>query len=117
MKKLFLVLVLVLVTASFAVAREKTMTVKGEVASINTAANTLTIKQKNNKEVTLNVSDKTRVILGKERKGLADIKSGDEIMVWTTEKEGKTFAKSIRISIKKASHPEKAVKAKEKDSY
>jgi len=107
MKKFLFALVLVLVTASFAVAREKTVTVKGEVASVDTSANTLTVKEKD-KEVTLNVTDKTRVMFGKERKGLADIKAGDKITAWTVLKEGKTIAKSIRVSTSQAAPAAKA---------
>lgn len=109
MKKLFLVLALLLVTASFAVAREKTMTVKGEVTSVDASANTLMVKERD-KEATLNVNDKTRVMFGKEKKSLADIKAGDKITAWTIQKDGKTIAKSIRVSTSKAALTPKAEK-------
>jgi Cu/Ag efflux protein CusF len=116
MKQLFIALLLVLVAAPVAFAKEKAMTIRGEVTAVDATANTVTVKEKHNKEVTLNVTDKTRVMLGKEKKGLADIKAGDEIIAWTTEKEGKPTAKSIRISTKKVSQPAKAEKGKEKES-
>lgn len=97
MERLFLALVLVLVTSSF----------KGEVVSVDVSARTLMVKVKD-KGVTLNVTDETRIMFGKEKEGLAEIKAGDEITAWTGQKDGKTIAKSIWVSTSKSASAAKS---------
>ena len=93
MKKLFLVIALLVFTASFAMA-EKMTTIKGEAAAVDAVGKTLTVKEKE-KEVVLNITDQTKIKAGKEKKELADIKAGDKITARTTEKDGKTIARAI----------------------
>jgi Cu/Ag efflux protein CusF len=98
MKKLSLIVALLVMTATFAVAKEKVMTIRGKVASVDPAAYTLMVKKKKGKELTLNVSEKTKIMAGKEKKGIADLKAGDWIMARAVKKGNKTIAESIRIS-------------------
>ncbi len=105
MKKWFLVFGVLLMTASIAMAQEAkappkskmaVIMVKGEVTSVDAAGNTVTVKGKD-KEIKLNVTDKTKIMAGKEKKGLADIKVGDKVAARAMEEDGKTVAKAIRI--------------------
>ena len=67
----------------------------GEVSAVDAAANTLTVKGKK-AEVALTVNDKTKIMMGKEKKTLADVKVGDRVSTWYSEVEGKNVANSIR---------------------
>jgi len=107
MKKILFVFVVFLMTASFAMAKEKAPTIKGEVQSIDSAAKTVTIKEKK-KEVTVDVTDKTNIMAGKEKKGLSDIKVGDRIVAHVQDKGGKMVADSIHISTGKMASPVKS---------
>ncbi|HET6371071.1 MAG TPA: hypothetical protein VFG95_07735 [Nitrospiria bacterium] len=116
MKKLSLIIALLVMTATFAVAKEKVMTIRGEVASVDPAAYTLMVKEKKGKELTLHVSGKTKIMAGKEKKGLADLKAGDWIMAHTVKKGDRTVAESIQVSTPKHTDNKIATK-KEKSSY
>ncbi|MDP3297668.1 MAG: hypothetical protein Q8N09_08780 [Thermodesulfovibrionia bacterium] len=85
-------------------AEVKTHQVTGEVAAVDTAANTVTVK-KDKKEIVLVVTDKTKITLDKEKKGIADLKAGEKVTAKYTEEGGKNTAKSIAIAV--------ALKAKE----
>ena len=88
----------------------KVKQITGEVKAVDTKANTLTIKGKR-AEVTVTCADKTKVMMGKEKKSLADVKVGDKVVVKYTESEGKNVAKSI--AIKPAEETPKAEKKEE----
>lgn len=75
-------------------APAKIKQVTGEVKSVDAKA--ITVKGKK-ADVTVNVDDKTKIMAGKEKKALADVKAGDKVSVKYTEAEGKNMAKSIAI--------------------
>lgn len=81
-------------TAPAPAAKVKQIT--GEVKAVDTKANTLTVKGKK-AEVTVTCNEKTKIMMGKEKKTLADVKVGDKVVVKYTESEGKNIAKSIAI--------------------
>ncbi len=56
----------------------------GEVTAVDAKANTITVK-KGKKETTINVDDKTKIMVGKEKKALADVKVGDKVTVHYSE--------------------------------
>lgn len=70
--------------------------ISGEVKAVDAQANTLTVKGKK-AEVTVTCNDKTKIMMGKEKKTLADVKVGDKVIVKYTESEGKNIAKSVAI--------------------
>ncbi|MBI5676275.1 MAG: hypothetical protein HZC48_10700 [Nitrospirae bacterium] len=70
--------------------------VTGDVVSVNAAANTVVVKGKKG-DVMLMVNDKTKVMIGNEKKALADIKAGDKVVVRYTEADGKNTAKRIDL--------------------
>ncbi len=90
-------------------AAEKTMEKKapvkvkwltGEVTAVDAAAMTLTVKGRK-AEVALTVNDKTKIMMGKEKKTLADVKVGDKVSTRYSEVEGKNVAKSIAVKAEK----------------
>ncbi len=78
----------------------KVKQVTGEVKAVDTKAMTLTVtkKMKTKAEDTMvTVNDKTRVMMGKDKKLLADLKVGDKVTVKYSDADGKMVAKSIAI--------------------
>lgn len=74
--------------------------VTGEVTAVDTTAMTITVSKKLRGKVVetvATVNDKTRIMMGKEKKTLADVKAGDKVTVHYKEIEGKNIAKSIAI--------------------
>jgi Cu/Ag efflux protein CusF len=103
-----------------AAKKGKLSTVKGEVLEIDSAANTLKIKEtskksQENREVTVNINDRTMITAGKTKKSLADVKEGDKVLARVTEEDGKMTARSIRIGggVKGMKKKEAAPKAPE----
>ncbi len=82
--------------------------VTGEVAAVDAAANTVTVK-KGKKEVVLHVTDKTKMMHGKT---IADLKVGEKVKAMYTEEEGKNTAKSIKIEAPKGKETKPAEPAK-----
>jgi Cu/Ag efflux protein CusF len=85
--------------------------VTGEVKVVDMKAMTLTVTKmmKGKAEETMvTVGDKTEVIMGKEKKALADVKAGDKVTVKYIEAEGHNVAKKIAI------HEAEPVKTTEK---
>lgn len=74
----------------------KVKQVTGDVAAVDAKANTITVKGKKG-DVTVACDAKTKMMMGKEAKTLADIKVGDKVTVKYTESDGKMTAKSIAI--------------------
>ena len=72
------------------------MSVSGEVAAVDTAAKTITVKGKK-ADVVITVDDKT----------LADVKAGDKVTAKYTTADGKNTAKSV---VKKAAAAKKTEK-------
>jgi Cu/Ag efflux protein CusF len=87
--------------------------VTGEVTAVDATAGTLTVKSKK-KEVSLSTDNKTIIRMGKEKKTLADITSGEKVKVRYTEVDGKNMAKSIAIKPETTAAPEKTKKMHEK---
>ena len=81
-------------------AKTKVKQVSGEVKAVDMQAMTVTVTKMvkgKAQESVVTVSDKTSVMMGKEKKALADVKAGDKVTVKYTEVEGKKVAKSIAI--------------------
>ncbi len=69
----------------------------GEVAAIDTKANTITVKGKKS-DTAVTCDDKTKVMMGKEKKACPDVKVGDKVKVsYILGTDGKNTAKSIKI--------------------
>jgi Cu/Ag efflux protein CusF len=83
----------------------------GEVSAVDAAAMTLTVKGRK-AEVALTVNDKTKIMMGKEKKTLADVKVGEKVSTRYSEVEGKNVAKSIALKGEKKA--EKKAKKMEK---
>ncbi len=84
--------------------KAKVKQITGEVAAIDAAAKSITVKGK-----------KAEVIVAADEKMLADVKVGDKIVVKYTEKDGKNVAKSIKkaeASAEKKADESKAEPAK-----
>jgi ribosomal protein L19 len=80
--------------------KPKVQQVTGEVKAVDTKAMTVTVTKmmKGKAEETLvTVSDKTKIMMGKEKKAIDDVKAGDTVTVKYKEVEGKKVAKSIAI--------------------
>ncbi len=82
-------------------APTKYLSVKGEVTAVDPATNSLTIKSKK-QEVQLSVTDKTKIMIGKEKKSLADVKVGDAATAKYKKEKDKNVATSINVTPKKA---------------
>ena len=94
--------------------------VTGEVKAVDAKANTLTVTKKK-EEVTVTVDDKTKIMAGKDKKTLADVKVGDKVTVKYTVADGKNTAKRVDIkaapATEKAAAPAKAAPAKKAAGY
>jgi hypothetical protein len=69
----------------------------GKIISIDRASALVTIKTRQG-EMSLYVSEKTQITMGREEKGFSDLKVGDKIKVHYTILEGKELA--VRIMVK-----------------
>jgi hypothetical protein len=131
-KKTIVIIVAVLFTfalasVSFAVEKKaeiakpsempKVNHVIGKVKTVDTAAQTLTIAKKVNgkeQETVIAVDKETSITMGKEKKTLADLKVGNNVVVKYTEVEGKNVAKIIAIKpVKKIAKAESKKKTSE----
>lgn len=70
--------------------KAKVKQITGEVAAVDAAAKTITVKGK-----------KAEVVISADEKMLADVKVGDKVVVKYTEQDGKNIAKSIKKSAPK----------------
>ena len=89
-------------------APAKVMQVTGEVTACDTKAMTITISKKvkgKAVETVVTVDDKTKIMMGKEKKALADVKAGDKVTVKYKEVDGKNVAKSVAIQPAEAAKP------------
>lgn len=94
-------------------APTKYLSVKGEVTAVDPAQNSITIKSKK-QEIQLTVTDKTKVMIGKEKKSLADVKVGDTATAKYKKEKDKNVATSINVTPKKAEAAPAAPAAPEK---
>jgi len=97
-------------SVSFAVGAKKVESAKpaevvkvvsGTIKAVDTVAQTLTVVQKvkgKAKETTVTMDDKTSIMMGKQKKSLEDLKSGEKVAIKYTEVEGKNIAKSVTIT-------------------
>jgi Cu/Ag efflux protein CusF len=81
-------------------APAKIKQVTGEITAVDMKANTLTVKGKKG-DVTVTCDDKTSIMIGKDKKALADLKTGDNVKVKYTEADGKMTAKSVTLKTDK----------------
>jgi ribosomal protein S1 len=65
---------------------------------------------KKDKETVVTVNDKTKIMMGKEKKTLADLKAGDKVKVRYTEVDGKNMAKSVAIKTAEQMMEKKSMK-------
>jgi Cu/Ag efflux protein CusF len=83
--------------------------ITGEVVTVDTAANSLTLKGKK-AEVVIHTNEDTVVQVAKEKKSLADVKVGAKIAVRYSEIDGKNLAESIVVRPEKDPVPAKSAK-------
>lgn len=80
--------------------KAKVKQVTGDVKAVDMKAKTITVTKtmKGKAEETVaTVDDKTKIMMGEEKKALADVKVGEKVKVVYKEVEGKNVAKSITI--------------------
>jgi Cu/Ag efflux protein CusF len=119
-----LLFVFSITSLSFAVEGQKAMPVEkpkvqrvtGDVKAVDMKAKTITVtKMMKGKaeETVVTVDDKTKIMMDKEKKALADVKVGEKVKVIYTEVEGKNVAKSITIMpAEKKAEPAKTMEKK-----
>ena len=83
-------------------AKEKIPTVKGEIVSVDTAANSVVIKDAKGKETTVELDKDTAITKGKAKLTIGDLKAGENVKATVAEVEGKMIAKSIKVTTPKA---------------
>lgn len=96
-------------------APAKVKQVTGEVKAVDTKAMTITVTKKMKDKVVetvVAVDDKTKIMLDKEKKTLADVKVGDKVTVKYSEADGKNIAKSVAIKTEVKKMEKKAEPAK-----
>lgn len=81
----------------------------GEVAAVDAAANSLTVRGKK-AEVVITVDEKTQIRKGPVRSSLADLQIGDRVTVKYSEADGRSIARVIDIKPAKGIEPMKPVK-------
>jgi Cu/Ag efflux protein CusF len=82
------------------VEKPKVKQVTGEVKAVDTKAGTITVAKKMKgkvEETIVTVDNKTKIMMGKEKKTLADVMAGDKVTAKYTEVDGKNVAKSVAI--------------------
>lgn len=96
--------------------KPKVKQVTGDVKAVDIKAKTVTVTKTvkgKAEETTVTVDDKTKIMMDKEQKTLADVKVGDKVKVKYTEVEGKNIAKSIAIKpAEKKAEPAKPAEKK-----
>ena len=82
-------------------AKEKIPTVKGEIISVDTAANSVVIKDAKGKETTVELDKDTAITKDKVKIAIGDLKAGEKVTAKGSEADGKMIAKSIKVHIPK----------------
>ncbi|MBU0951453.1 MAG: hypothetical protein KKH91_01315 [Elusimicrobia bacterium] len=75
---------------------KKSCSCKGEVISVDTAANTISLKCKKG-DCQVSLTDKTKIMQGKDVKTISDINSGVKVIIKYSTKDGKNEAKKVLI--------------------
>ncbi len=88
--------------AQKAAARPALRTHSGEVVSVDTANNWITVKQRTGKEMTLDVASDARITKARQTITLSDIKPGDRVTTRCDESGGKCLLKAIRVQVARA---------------
>jgi Cu/Ag efflux protein CusF len=81
-------------------AKAEAKHVTGEVTAVDVKAGTITVKGEKG-DVTVKADAKTHIMIGKDKKSLADIKAGDKVTVKYHEADGKNTAVRIEEPVKK----------------
>ena len=93
----------------------KVQQITGIVTTLNTTTETITVTKKMRDsviETILNVDDKTKIMMGSERKTFTDMKVGDPVVVKYTMSDGRNIARSITITPPQAESSEKKMERK-----
>jgi Cu/Ag efflux protein CusF len=91
----------------------KVKQVTGDVSAVDAKAKTITVKGKKGDTV-VTCDDKTKIMMGKDVKTIADVKVGDKVTVKFSEADGKMTAKSVAIkAAEKKAEPAKTEKKAE----
>lgn len=96
MPVLFLFFIAIAALATVEAASSKTRQLTGNVTAIDTAASTITVRKKD-REVTLSVEEKTKIIECINKASITDIQIGDKVTTKYSEFPGRNTAKSITI--------------------
>jgi uncharacterized low-complexity protein len=106
-----LALCLILGTAAVAMAKgtthTHTMTAKGPITTVNAADKSFSVKGKTGDE-TFTVTATTKIEEHGKTISLADLKSGEEVSVWYTMKDGKNDATKVIVHSMKETHTKSA---------
>ncbi len=78
----------------------KYMTVKGEVVAVDPVQKTITIKGKRKGDVVLTTTDRTKIMIGKDKKSLQDVKVGDTATARYKIEGDKNIATQITVTPK-----------------
>ncbi|MCL4490696.1 MAG: hypothetical protein M1510_02175 [Nitrospirae bacterium] len=104
-----------------AAGKVKVKQITGDVAAVDVAAKSLTVKGKKAEVVVMIDEQKTAVRMDKEKKSLSDVKVGDKVIVKYSEADGKNIARNIEIkpakADKKGAEPAKPVKPAAKPAH
>ena len=92
-------------------APAKVKRVTGEVMAVDAAS--ITVKGKK-ADVTATTGDMTKVMMGKEKKTMADVKIGDKVTLKYSEADGKNMAKMISMHAAKPAEKKAEKKAAKK---
>ncbi len=76
--------------------RVKLKHIAGEVVAYDSTVKAMTVRGKKN-EIFITLDDKTTIKVGKETKGLTDLKVGDVVNVKYIDEGGKNLARQIEI--------------------
>ena len=80
--------------------KPKVKQVTGDVKTVDMKTKTLTVvkvMKGKTEETVVTVDDSTKIMMGKEKKTLADVKVGDKVIAKYTEVDGKNLAKIVAI--------------------
>jgi hypothetical protein len=87
----------VAMTMADAPAKDKATKMSGEVTAVDAQAKTIKVKDKNNQEVTMMVTDKTKIKHGKEKMSLSDIQTGVKVTTTYVNEGGNMTANTINV--------------------
>ena len=110
MKKSIIVLSILLLTASFAIAftqqasdpqtQKPAMSHSGEVTAVDATNNQIVIRTSDGKDVTLIISGTTKITREGKSAVLADVKAGDMVTTECEDSTGGCKARTITVSAK-----------------